>query len=152
MRSLAAGPLWGENPACSFQDIAALTLARDLRDLRPAQRSGAHKRKIRENLATRLDFGRSWEGAKVCTWVVAVMGAHDRDKDVDNLVKGILDAIQGKVYSNDASIQHLNATKIRHASSDGYYLVSVRPVRGYLDDVIDPNSIVIWPGIPKIEI
>lgn len=110
------------------------------------------KRRIRENLATRLDFGRSWEGAKVCAWVVAVMGAHDRDKDVDNLVKGILDAIQGKVYSNDASIQHLNATKIRHASPDGYYLVSVRPVRGYLDDVIDPDSVVIWPGIPKIEI
>jgi Holliday junction resolvase RusA-like endonuclease len=74
----------------------------------------------------------------------------DRDKDVDNLVKGLLDTLQGVLYKNDAAIQHLSTAKLRHEGDDSFYLVDVRPVRSYLEDVIAPRTNVTWPGMPEI--
>ena len=46
-------------------------------------------------------------------------------KDVDNLLKFVLDAMQGLVYVDDATIVHISATKIRCAIGEQKTIVQV---------------------------
>jgi Endodeoxyribonuclease RusA len=108
------------------------------------------KELIRESLKDRFSSAGDWADANVCIWVVAVMGKAEPDKDVDNLVKGLLDALQGIFYENDARVQHLSAIKLRYAGDDSHYLVDVRPVHNYLEDVVYPGADISWPGMPEI--
>ena len=42
----------------------------------------------------------------------------NRNVDVDNMVKGIFDAMQGIIYDNDSQIFSFTATKILNATED----------------------------------
>ena len=41
-----------------------------------------------------------------------------RNVDIDNMIKGIFDAMQGIIYDNDSQIFTFTATKILHATED----------------------------------
>ena len=107
------------------------------------------KRKVTERVQSRLLQSNDWGNLPLCVRVVAVVGQSDPSKDIDNMVKGILDALQGSIYRNDGHISHLSIDRFRHAGHEGCYLLSVRPVREALADVIDPEVIVGW-GAPEI--
>jgi hypothetical protein len=143
-------------PVCEYdEDSAARRVSFPIR-IRPfsAQtekgRLATIKEAIRLTLNNRLATSGDWTNVRVCLWTVAVMRRSDRDKDVDNLVKGLLDTLQGVLYKNDAAIQHLSTAKLRHDGDDSFYLVDVRPVCSYLEDVIAPRTHATWPGMPEI--
>ena len=78
-----------------------------------------------------------WGDHPLCVTVASVVSAHKRGaKDVDNLVKGLLDALQGFLYPNDRQIQCLTSRRLEYAGPSGYYLVGARPVVPVTADVI----------------
>lgn len=110
------------------------------------------KQLISESMEGRLTTSGDWTGVSVCFNVVAVVGAGQRLKDVDNMVKGLLDALQGHLYLNDDQIAHLSVHRLRHGGDDGFYLMSARPVLNPLADVIDHELRLGWAGRPEISL
>lgn len=110
------------------------------------------KAKITASFLERHRFEGDWSRSNVCISVVAVMGRRDPRKDVDNMVKGLLDAVQGNLFPNDQAISHLSVHRFRHAGDEGHYLLHVRPVRDPLDDVVDPYERISWLGTPEITV
>lgn len=110
------------------------------------------KSSITKSMEGRLGESGDWGGTDVCVTVVAIFGRNDTKKDADNIVKGLLDALQGATFSNDSAISHLSVHKVVHVGDEAYYKVSIRPVIDVLADVIDPEVKVLWPGIPEIKI
>jgi Endodeoxyribonuclease RusA len=51
-------------------------------------------------------------------------------KDADNLVKGLLDSMQGVLYLNDRLVQCLTSRRIEYAGPAGHYVVSARAGHG----------------------
>lgn len=72
----------------------------------------------------------------LCVSVVSIVPAAHRDKDVDNLVKGLLDSLAGVIYGNDAQIQCLTSRKLVTRARKGSYFVRVDAVHPAIDDVI----------------
>jgi Holliday junction resolvase RusA-like endonuclease len=110
------------------------------------------KSKIKKSLVGRLNNLESWEGMPLCVRAVAVVGKKDPVKDVDNMVKGLLDALQESAYSNDNLIAHLSVERLRHSGDDGWYALSISPVQDPLNDVVDKEARVIWPGVEEITV
>jgi hypothetical protein len=110
------------------------------------------KERIAERMAGRFETIDAWEGAELCVTVVRAIGARDRQEDADNMVKGLLDALQGNVYVNDTAIAHLSVTKIRQETDEGFYAIGVAPVLDPLDDVIQGALTTVWPGQDEIVI
>lgn len=92
------------------------------------------------------------EGAELCVTVVCAVGAGDKQKDADNMVKGLLDALQGSVYTNDTAVAHLSVRRIRQEGQEGFYALGVTPVLDPLDDVIERVLTATWPGQDEITI
>ncbi|TCM36010.1 RusA family crossover junction endodeoxyribonuclease [Kribbella sp. VKM Ac-2568] len=101
---------------------------------------GRLKAAITNDLTKRRLINSNWSGA-VCITIVMLLAKDDSDKDVDNSVKGVLDALQGVVYTNDSQIQHLSSHKLRHQGSDRYYRVDARQVHPHTADIIDQRSL-----------
>jgi hypothetical protein len=110
------------------------------------------KERISLSMNGRLAFSGDWSEAAVCFNVVAVVGADARQKDVDNMAKGLLDSLQGHLYLNDSQIAHLSVSRLRHAGDDGFYLMAARPVLDPLADVIDRDLRLGWGGRPEISL
>ena len=110
------------------------------------------KQKIRESMKDRLQDIGDWSDTECCVTIVAVMGCDDKKKDADNLVKGLLDALQGVTFSNDSSISHLSVHRFQHAGEEGHYRLSVRPTINHLSDVVMPELKINWLNIPKISV
>lgn len=115
-----------------------------------AAQSFPRKTQLREAVKRELGGGRfnsPWPGP-LCVTIVAVVARGSRRKDVDNLAKGLLDSMEGVVYSNDRQVQCLSSRRVEYAGVVGYYLVRVRAVRLWTDDVVfdDPTSPVIGSG------
>ncbi|WP_134774139.1 RusA family crossover junction endodeoxyribonuclease [Ornithinimicrobium flavum] len=107
------------------------------------------KSRIRSGLASMYPSNCSWPACtQVCLRVVCVLGAKNRDKDADNLVKGILDSLQSVIYENDASISHMEVFKLSTQAPRGFYLVSARPVEPLTNDVLDPTRGLSWHPSP----
>ncbi len=67
--------------------------------------------------------------------------------DVDNAVKGMLDALNGVLYGDDSQIQCLTTRRIEYAGEVGYYMVAVRGVHDYLADVVADDAtpaLIMW--------
>lgn len=110
------------------------------------------KAKISESLEGRFNDLQSWKGLPLCVRVVAVVAKSDPPKDVDNMVKGLLDSLQEYAYDNDRVIAHLSTERFRHSGNDGWYALSISPVQDPLMDVVDKEARVIWPGVEEITI
>ena len=89
---------------------------------------------------------------RFCLTVVAFVPRTRGHMDVDNLVKGLLDALQGVLYVNDWQVQCLTTRRLLTDASDGSYLLSARVVHPYEADVVhdDARPLTILTG-PRIE-
>jgi hypothetical protein len=89
-------------------------------------------------------------GGPICMTVAAVEppAGQASKKDVDNLVKGLLDGLHGVLYDNDSQIQCLTTRRFEYAGAIGYYLVSARAVYPWDNDVVydNPKAPVIYSG------
>lgn len=105
-----------------------------------SSQSRSDRRRIRasvmEELAEKRLSKLPWGDHPLCVTVASVVPANRRRKDADNLVKGLLDAMQGFLYSNDRQIQCLTSRRLEYAGPSGYYLVGARPVVPVTADVI----------------
>lgn len=94
--------------------------------------------------------------APICISIVAVVpvtGGGAGMKDADNLVKGLLDAMAGIIYSNDKQVQCLAVRRLEHSGAHGFYAVALREAEALEDDVIydDPAGPVIAWGARSAE-
>lgn len=83
----------------------------------------------------------------ICLTVISVLPNGRRRVDVDNLVKGLLDGLQGVLYSNDSQVQCLASRRVVYTGTVGYYLVAARAVHPYdadvvFDDGVAPNIVI----------
>lgn len=92
-----------------------------------------------------------WGESALCVSITAVVSRRRKlgRKDVDNLAKGILDAMNGYLYRDDELIQCLTLRRIEYAGDQGIYLVRAMPVADWVDDVIfdDPRPPKLASGI-----
>jgi|GEM_PF-6664904 len=65
-------------------------------------------------------------GEKLCVLVVFVLGSITKDKDLDNMSKALMDALQGNLFEHDADIEHLNLFKIKHNMEDSFIYLNIR--------------------------
>jgi Holliday junction resolvase RusA-like endonuclease len=65
-------------------------------------------------------------GQKLCVHIVFVLGRKAHKKDVDNMAKPLLDALQGTVFENDEDIDHLSIMKIMSNDDENYITLNVR--------------------------
>lgn len=72
----------------------------------------------------------------LCMTITALVARASPRKDVDNLVKGLLDAMQGYLYANDSQIQCLTVRRMEYAGAHGHYIVHVTPAVPVTSDVI----------------
>jgi Holliday junction resolvase RusA-like endonuclease len=92
----------------------------------------------------------------LCLSVVSVVPrsyGNAKKKDVDNLVKGLLDALSGYLYVDDSAIQCLTTRRLEFAGSKGYYMVGVRRARPFEEDVIfdDPSPVrLVWGDLRQV--
>lgn len=95
-----------------------------------------------------------YPAAPICISITAVMpmkAGSSRVKDADNLVKGLLDAFAGIVYTNDSQVQCLTVRRLEHAGTHGFYAVALREAEALEDDVIfdDPaGPVIAWGTRP----
>ncbi|MFI7359741.1 RusA family crossover junction endodeoxyribonuclease [Streptomyces avidinii] len=80
----------------------------------------------------------AWKNVAICATVVAVQPHNTNIIDVDNAAKAILDTLSGILFPDDRQIQHLSVSRLNAPGTTGYYLIKLRPVYSYLDDVIHP--------------
>jgi len=112
-------------------------------------------RKIREEVAREMRERGHTEPYErpVCVTVVSVVAAgrmRHRRMDADNLVKGLLDALNGVLYNDDSQIQCLTSRRLEYGGRRGHYQVSIRGVYEYGDDVVhdDKEAAVFAIGRP----
>lgn len=144
MRTCDVCDLWvGPGLPVSFdvpiKPFTAQTKSERLRDL---------KGLVTRHLRSSREITQGWSRRPVCLQIVAVLGCDDRIKDVDNMVKGLVDSFQGALYKNDSEVQHLDVTRFRAPDTRGAYLVMARPVRALDEDVMDRNRPVQWRRTP----
>jgi len=118
------------------------------------KRLAAIELRIKEHLRSRKQLEvPGWRGQLLCLKVVALQSTRDNVKDVDNLIKGLLDAMQDVLYDNDNSIQHVSSQRVIHAGSEAFYLVQLFPVRDARLDVFDLSLPPGWlAGQDEIDI
>lgn len=104
------------------------------------------RRAFREDIEAKLkqrnfDFS-DFMTEQLCVAVTFVIAEGRRSRDVDNLAKNLLDALQGFAYDNDRQIDHLDLLKLRSRSAEEF--IRVRIARTNIDGVRD----VISPTFP----
>lgn len=111
-----------------------------------SSQSRSDRRVIRESVAATLAAKHlptmPWGGHPLCVAIAAVVPRGRRRKDADNLVKGLLDSMEGFLYENDGQIQCLTIRRLEYAGPVGFYVVGAKPVVPVTADVIfdDPAS------------
>jgi Holliday junction resolvase RusA-like endonuclease len=110
------------------------------------------KQKITQYLASGNHDLSEWDGYELCVTVVAIVPRTERRKDVDNMVKGLLDAMQGPIYADDRMVQHLCVRRLVHDGdhSLAYYKTHIIPVEDATGDVIDRTMRIGWGGQHEI--
>jgi Holliday junction resolvase RusA-like endonuclease len=89
-----------------------------------------------------------WSDSPICVTIVSLVPHATTRKDVDNLVKGLLDSMRGVLFPDDRLVQCLTSRRIEYAGPIGHYLVSARAVYPWDADVIrdDPAVPIIASG------
>lgn len=161
--SKAGDLLAGRCPACECIIDADGSVEMDVRvpiDVDPwtdqtAGKTGTRsiiKRAVREAMAKKKYLRPTTH--PVCMTVVALTptGRGLGKKDVDNLVKGLLDTLEGVLYVNDRQVQCLTSRRVDFPGSQGGYLLRATAVHGYDDDIIsrDTTPLNIHGGATRI--
>lgn len=83
-----------------------------------------------------------WGKSDLCLTVTALVSQSSPRKDVDNLAKGLLDALEGYLYENDNQVACLTLRRIEYAGLAGCYLLHAIPLPPWDNDVIydDPKE------------
>lgn len=108
--------------------------------IKGAGKLGRIKDAIRSDLQRR---GTGWfdpntfEHGNFCVNVVAVLPKAAKIMDPDNMIKGLLDSMQGAIYENDRQVQHVASHRVIHGGTISYYSVDVTPVTDISADVVD---------------
>jgi hypothetical protein len=91
---------------------------------------------------------RPWTKSPLCLTVVSLVPSSTSQKDVDNLVKGLLDSMQDVLYLDDRLVQCLTSRRVEYGSPVGHYVVAARAVHPWNADVVhdDPAAPVILSG------
>lgn len=103
-----------------------------------AQAKKARSKPLREAVSEELKpwaHLRPWSG-KVCLSIVSIVPRSQSKKDVDNIVKGISDALQGRIYVNDRDVQCLISRIIYYGGPTGFYSIHARAVYPWDADTI----------------
>jgi len=105
----------------------------------------AFERAIRSKIAKDRDFFNKTQD--LCVSVVFVMGKESRDKDLDNMSKALMDALEGNLFENDSQIAHLNLIKFKHEENEDYIIVNIRKSNfNKHEDVINKKLNHTWAG------
>lgn len=92
-------------------------------------------------------------GEHLCVLVVFVLGNGNKEKDLDNMSKAMMDALQGDcLFPNDADIDHLNLFKIRHKNPDSFVYINIRrsDLNEHHDVLIEKfDHVMLVPGIDE---
>lgn len=72
----------------------------------------------------------------MCVSVVSLLPLARRRIDVDNVVKGLLDSLQGVLYDNDQRIQCLTSRRVDYNGPTGGYFIAARAVWPWDADVV----------------
>ena len=87
----------------------------------------------------------------LCIRIVFVLGDKARMKDCDNMAKGLLDGLQGLLFSDDSQIEHLDLMKMRNTGSTaGHILVrcATTSVNDHHDVIHPMQGQILWlPGL-----
>lgn len=84
-------------------------------------------------------------GDKLCVHIVFVLGKQNRDKDLDNMAKALLDALKGMLFGDDMDIDHLSLMKIKTTEDDDYVTVNIRgSALNQQNDVIFNSMHHVW--------
>jgi hypothetical protein len=73
--------------------------------------------------------------------------------DVDNLAKGVLDALQGVVYRDDRQVQCLTSRRVSYDGPKGAYLIRATAVEPWDVDVIHDSAqppVHAWPALSDV--
>ncbi len=91
---------------------------------------------------------RPWAEGPICLSIVSLVPRGEAVKDADNLVKGLVDSLQGIVYKDDRQVQCLTSRRVEYAGDVGIYLVSARAVLPWDADVVhdDPTPPTVLSG------
>lgn len=105
-------------------------------------RNTAIKDAIREQLSKR-NHREPWADSPICLSVAAVVPRASRYiKDVDNLVKGLLDSLASVLYVNDKQVQCLTTRRFEYSGDIGFYQVGARAVYPWDVDIIYDNPVL----------
>tara|TARA_R110002167_G_scaffold365855_2_gene591647 strand:+ start:1479 stop:2105 length:627 start_codon:yes stop_codon:yes gene_type:complete len=65
---------------------------------------------------------------KICLLVIFLLGNKDRDKDLDNMSKALLDALNNCLFHDDSAVIHLNLIKLRDDKNtkNGEIMINIR--------------------------
>jgi Endodeoxyribonuclease RusA len=99
---------------------------------------------VRNELAER-GMLQPWTESPLCLTIVSLVPSTTRRKDVDNLVKGLLDSMQDVLYRDDRLVQCLTSRRVEYAGPVGHYIVAARAVYPWNADVVHDN-----PAAPQI--
>ena len=99
---------------------------------------------VRHELAER-GLLHPWTESQLCLTIVSLVPSTTHRKDVDNLVKGLLDSMQDVLYRDDRLVQCLTSRRVEYAGPVGHYIVAVSAVHPWNADVVHDN-----PAAPKI--
>ena len=91
---------------------------------------------------------RPWSESPLCLTIVSLVPSTTTRKDVDNLVKGLLDSMEGVLCPNDRLVQCLTSRRVEYAGLIGNYFVSARAVHPWNADVVHdhPAAPIIASG------
>ena len=105
-------------------------------------RNMAIKDAIREQLSKR-NHREPWADSPICLSIAAVVPRASRyTKDVDNLVKGLLDSLAGVLYVDDKQVQCLTTRRFEYSGEVGFYQVGARAVNPWDVDIIYDNPVL----------
>ncbi|OPG14694.1 hypothetical protein B1L11_00610 [Microbispora sp. GKU 823] len=93
---------------------------------------------VKEQLRDR-GFSGPWMNSPICLTIVSLVPRNKRVADVDNLVKGLLDSMEGVLYKNDKQVQCLTTRRIEYGGTVGMYTVRAAAVHPWQADVIYDN-------------
>lgn len=97
-----------------------------------------------------IDFKK---GEKLCVLVLFVMGKANRNKDLDNMSKALMDALEGQLFDADMDIEHLNLLKIKHDGEEDFIKINIR--RTDLNkhkDVLYKKMVHGWAGAEFLDL
>ncbi|MCI4670402.1 MAG: RusA family crossover junction endodeoxyribonuclease [Bacteroidia bacterium] len=91
--------------------------------------------------------------SKLCVLLFFVLGKSNKDKDLDNMSKALMDALEGTLFTNDSNVDHLNLIKTNHEGEEDFCIVNIRKsTLNEHKDVLFKEMTHSWAGQPFIDL